>query len=60
MVSRSIGPAYTWSTYSPGMVESGNCTPFSTVLRTMSRWLASTRTAPSVPMTSIQVVDWLG
>ena len=60
MVSRSIGPAYTWSTYSPGIVDSGNCTPLSTVLTTTSRWLASAMIAPSVPSTSIQVVAWLG
>src|SRR5258706_551342 len=38
------------------MVDIGSCIPLPIVLRTTSRWLSSTITAPSVPTLSIHVV----
>ena len=48
-------PANTSSTFSPGMVDIGNCWPFFTVLSQWSRAVSSSISAPSVPVISIQV-----
>ena len=60
IVSAFMGPAYVWSTNSPGMDDIGSRMPCCIVFSTTSRWLSSTSRAPSVPTISIQVVEKFG
>ncbi len=57
IVSGPICPANTWSTYSPGMVDIGNCVPSVIVLSQLSRCVSSRNSEPSVPVISIQVAQ---
>ena len=57
---KSIGPAYTCLTFSPGIEEIGNWMPLFIVLVYTSRWVSSTMIAPSEPTNSIQVEEEFG